>query len=65
MGVHVSLYSGETRRAKQERNSGLAYTEGMEVEPSDEKFKIFAESLLENQPWIGKTEGGMNQAGEI
>lgn len=54
-----------TRRAKQDEKSGSAYTVTQEVELSDAAFKRFAEDLLEDQPWIGKTDGGMNQAGEF
>jgi len=54
-----------TRRAKQEKNSGSAYTVTKEVELSDAEFKRFAEDLLEDQPWIAKEDGGMSQAGEF
>ena len=54
-----------TRRAKEEKHSGSAYTVVREVKLSDEEFKNFAEDLLEDQPWIGKADGGMNQAGEF
>jgi hypothetical protein len=54
-----------TRRANQEKNSGSAYMVTREVDLSDLEFKQFAEDLLEDQPWIAKEDGGMNQAGEI
>lgn len=54
-----------TWRAKQEKNSGSAYTVTKEVELSNSEFKRFVEDLLEDQPWIAKEDGGMSQAGEI
>lgn len=54
-----------TQKAKQERNCGSAYKVTKEVKLSDLEFKQFAEDLLEEQPWISRTDGGMNLAGEI
>lgn len=54
-----------TRRFKQEKNSGSAYTVTKEVELSDAEFNLFAEDLMEDQSWIGKTDGGLSQAGKI
>ena len=54
-----------TRRAKEENRSGSAYVITKEVELSDSEFQRFADDLLEDQPWIGKTDGGMTPAGGI
>jgi len=54
-----------TRRNEQERLGASAYTVIKEVELSDLKFRAFAEDLMEDQPWISKTDGGINQAGEF
>ena len=54
-----------TRCAKEENRSGLAYVVTKEVELSDSEFQRFADDLLEDQPWIGKTDGGMTPAGEF
>ena len=54
-----------TRQARQEKNPGSAYTVTREVELNEHEFKKFAEDLLEDQPWIDKSDGGMNQAREI
>ena len=62
---NLEALKAATRRAKQEKHSGSAYTVIREIEISDEEFKNFAEDLLEDQPWIGGKDGGMNQAGEI
>ncbi|MCX7633235.1 MAG: hypothetical protein N2Z22_07885 [Turneriella sp.] len=62
---NIEALKAATRQAKQEKYSGSAYTVVREIEFSDEEFKNFAEDLLEDQPWIKKTDGGMNQAGEI
>ncbi len=61
----IEALQAATRWAKQEKNSGSAYTVTREVELSDAEFKQFAGDLLEDQPWIAKTDGGMNQAEEI
>ena len=62
---NLEALKAATWRAKQEKHSGSAYTVTKEVELSDAEFKRFAEDILEDQPWIGKTDGGMNQAGEF
>ncbi len=54
-----------TRRAKEENRSGSAYVITKEVELSGSEFQQFAADLLEDQPWIGKTDGGMTPAGEF
>lgn len=54
-----------TRRAKEENRSGSAYMVVREVKLSDLEFQQFAADFLEDQPWIGETDGGINQAGEI
>ena len=54
-----------TRRAKEEKRSGSAYVITKEVELSDAEFERFAADFLEDQPWIGKTDGGMTPAGEF
>ncbi len=51
--------------AKEEKHPGLACTVLREVELSNAQFKTFTEDLLEDQPWIEETDGGMNPAGEI
>jgi len=53
-----------TRRAKQEKRTGSAYTVIKEVELSDEEFKKFASDFFQEQPWIDSSDGGMNPNGE-
>ena len=54
-----------TAWAKEQRPEGLAYTVLREIELSDAEFKTFTEDLLEDQPWLEETDGGMNKAREI
>lgn len=61
----MKLHKAATRRAKQEKHFGSAYTVIGEIEISDEEFKNFADDLLEDQPWIGGKDGGMNPSREI
>ena len=61
----IDSLAAATRRAKEESRSGSAYVITKEVEMSDSEFQRFADDLLEDQPWIGKTDGGMTSAGEF
>jgi len=51
--------------AKQRGQKGVPYEVIRDVELENEAFQIFADDFMEDQPWIGKSEGGMNEKGEI
>ena len=53
-----------TARAKRDGHSGKPYEVTKEIVLSDAYFRKFADDLLEDQPWIEKTDGGHNQNGE-
>jgi len=61
----IQVLKAVTRQARQDKYSGSAYMVTKEIVLNDEEFKRFADDLLEDQPWIAKEDGGINQAGEI
>ncbi|MGE6896479.1 hypothetical protein [Priestia flexa] len=54
-----------TENAKKRGVRGSDYTVIREVELSDYEFQKFCKDFLEDQPWIEKTDGGSNEAGEL
>lgn len=54
-----------TENAKKRGVRGSNYTVIREVELSDHEFRKFCSDLLVDQPWIEKTDGGSNAAGEL
>ena len=53
-----------TAKARKEGLTGKPYVVTKEIALSDADFRKFAGALLEDQPWIEKTDGGHNQNGE-
>lgn len=54
-----------TDRAIGKGLKGEPYEVVREVILSNEEFKILCNDFLEDQPWIEKSDGGMNENGEI
>ncbi len=54
-----------TEAARRRRQKGQPYTIIREVVLDDKAFSAFAADFLEDQPWIEKTDGGNNEAGEL
>lgn len=54
-----------TEDAKKRGVVGSTYTVIREVELSDHEFNGFCSDFLNEQPWIEKTDGGSNGAGEL
>jgi len=54
-----------TAQAMKRGQKGQPYTIIREVVLDDEVFRAFVADFLEDQPWIEKTDGGSNEAGEL
>ena len=54
-----------TEAAIKRGQQGQPYTITREVRLEDREFKSFTEDFFEDQPWITKEDGGVNEAGEI
>lgn len=54
-----------TRKALEEGYEGQTYIVTREVLLENEAFHEFASDFLEDQPWITKEDGGVNEKGEI
>lgn len=54
-----------TEDAKKRGVVGSDYSVIREEELSDHEFKKFCSDFLEDQPWIEKSDGGSNAAGEL
>ena len=54
-----------TETARRKGQKGQPYTVTREVNLTDNDFSAFTEDFLEDQPWIMKEDGGMNETGEI
>ena len=61
----IETLRAAARRAKERKHFGSAYAVTREVVLTADEFDKFAADLLEDQPWIEKNDGGINQAGEI
>ena len=54
-----------TEEAKKDGVIGSDYKVIRDVELSDSEFKKFTSNFLEDQPWIKKSDGGVNEKGEM
>lgn len=54
-----------TVRAKQAGQRGSLYEVTKVVPLGDDEFKDFAEDFFNEQPWIGNSDGGSNENGDI
>ena len=54
-----------TEEAKEDGVIGSDYTVVREVELGDIEFQNFTSNFLEDQPWIKKSDGGINEKGEL
>ncbi len=54
-----------TQKALKEGYKGQDYIVTREVRLENEAFQEFASDFLEDQPWITKEDGGVNEKGEI
>jgi hypothetical protein len=54
-----------TEEAKEDGVIGSDYIVIQVVELSDLEFKKFTSDFLEDQPWIKKSDGGINEKGEL
>ena len=54
-----------TEAATEQGQQGQPYTITREVRLEDQAFRAFAADFFEDQPWITKEDGGVNEAGEI
>lgn len=54
-----------TEAARRKGQQGQAYSVTREVMLADSDFSAFSGDFLEDQPWITREDGGMNEAGEI
>ncbi len=54
-----------TEAATEQGQQGQLYTITREVILEDKDFKVFSKDFFEDQLWITREDGGVNEAGEI
>lgn len=54
-----------TAAARRRGQKGQPYNVTREVVLEDKDFRAFTEDFFEDQPWLTKNDGGMNEAGEV
>lgn len=63
--INIEELREAMENAKKRGVVGSDYMVFREVELSDHEFKELCSDFLEDQPWIGKNDGGSNVAGEL